>query len=140
MTLNAIFDIAGSAMTAESARLTTSSENMGNANIEVGSPDQVYQPKYPVFQAVQEQANQWIGDNIKAGVQLKGVYQSDAEPTRRYAPNNPIADSEGYVYTSKINSVEEMANVISAARSYQANIELMNTAKHLMQRTLRLGE
>jgi flagellar basal-body rod protein FlgC len=140
MTLNAIFDIAGSAMTAETARLTTSAENMSNANIEAGSPDEVYQPKYPIFQAVQEKANQWMGDNSKGGVQLKGIYQSDVEPSRRYEPNNPMADDNGFIYTSKVNYVEEMANIISASRAYQSNVELLNTTKQLMQRTLKLGE
>jgi len=140
MSLNAIFDIAGSAMTAETARLTASAGNMSNANIESGSPDNVYKPQYPVFQAVQENANQWIGDNVKAGVLLKGVYESDAEANKRYQPNNPLADEKGFVYTANINYVEEMANVISASRSYQMNVELLGTAKQLMQRTLQLGE
>lgn len=140
MSLNAIFDIAGSAMTAETARLTTSAGNLSNANVEASSPDEVYQPKYPIFQAVQETANQWMGDQIKAGVQLKGIYESDAEPSKRYDPNSPMADNDGFVYTSNINYVEEMANVISASRSYQMNIELLNTTKQLMQQTLQLGE
>lgn len=140
MSLTTIFDIAGSAMTAETVRLKTSASNMSNANVEVGNPDDVYQPKYPIFKAVQEHANQWMGDQVKAGVQLNGIYESDAEPTKRYAPNNPIADADGFVYTSNVNYVEEMANVISASRSYQMNIELLNTTKQLMQRTLQLGE
>ncbi|MCL5272681.1 MAG: flagellar basal body rod protein FlgC [Gammaproteobacteria bacterium] len=140
MSLNAIFDIAGSAMTAETARLTTSASNLGNANIEAGSPEEVYQAKYPIFETVHETANQWMGDQIKAGVQLKGIYESDAEPTKRHDPNNPMADANGFVYTSNINYIEEMANVISASRSYQMNIELMNTTKQLMQRTLQLGQ
>lgn len=140
MSLNAIFDIAGSAMTAETTRLTTSAGNMSNANVESGSPEEVYQAKYPIFQAVQERANQWVGDNVKAGVKLKGIYESTVEPTRRYDPKNPIADQDGFVYVSNINYVEEMANVISASRSYQMDIELLNTTKQLMQRTLQLGE
>lgn len=140
MSLNSIFDIAGSGMRAETARLTASAENLTNANIESGTPEQVYQPRYPVFEAVQEQANQWMGDNISAGVKLKGVYVSNAPPTLRYEPNNPIANNQGYVYTPNISSVEEMANVISASKSYQMDIELLNTTKQLMQRTLQLGE
>ncbi len=140
MTLNAIFDIAGSAMTAETARLTTSAGNLGNVNVEVGSPEEVYQAKYPIFESVQETATQWMGDKIKAGVQLKGIYESDAEPTRRHDPNNPLADENGFVYTANINYIEEVANVISASRSYQMNIELLNTTKQLMQRTLQLGQ
>lgn len=140
MSLNAIFDIAGSAMSAETVRLSTSAENMSNANVERGSPDEVYQPKYPIFHTVQETQNHWMGDQIKAGVQVKGIYESDAEPSKRYEPNNPVADEKGFVYTSNVNYVEQMANVISASRSYQMNIELVNTTKQLMQRTLQLGE
>jgi flagellar basal-body rod protein FlgC len=140
MSLNAIFDIAGSAMTAETMRLKTSAENMSNANVEKGSPEEVYQAKYPVFKTIQENQNHWMGDQIKAGVQVKGIYESDAEPTKRYDPNNPIADGKGFVYSSNINNVEQMANVISSSRSYQMNIELLNTTKQLMQRTLQLGE
>lgn len=140
MSLNTVFDIAGSAMSAETTRLSTSAENMSNANVVMGSPDEVYQAKYPIFQTVQESQNQWMGDQVKAGVQVKGIYESDSEPTQRYEPNNPLADEKGFVYTSNINYVEQMANVISASRSYQMNIELLNTTKQLMQRTLQLGE
>lgn len=140
MSLNTIFDIAGSSMTAESARLVASAGNMGQANIDSGSPDEVYKPKYPIFASVQEQANQWAGNQTKPGVQLKGIYESTVEPLKRYEPNNPIADSKGFVYSSNIKQVEEMANVISASRSYQMGIEMLHTAKQLMQRTLQLGE
>jgi len=140
MSLNSIFDIAGSAMTAETARISASAGNLGNANIETGNPDEVFKPKYPIFQSVQENANQWMGDQVKAGVQVKGIYESTVEPTRRYDPNNPVADEKGFVYSSNVNSIEEMANVISASRSYQMNVELLNTTKQLMQRTLQLGE
>lgn len=140
MSLNAIFDIAGSAMTAETARLTASAGNLSNANVEASSPDDVYKPKYPIFKSVQEHANQWMGDQVKAGVQLQGTYESNVEPTKRHDPNNPLADEQGFVYGSSVNYVEEMANVISASRSYQMNIELLNTTKQLLQRTLQLGE
>lgn len=140
MSLGTIFDIAGSAMTAETARLTSSAGNLANAGIETSSQDTVYKAKYPIFQSVQENANQWIGDQVKSGVQLKGTFESTAEPNKHYSPNNPMADSSGYVYTPNINYVEEMANVISASKTYQMDVELVNTAKQLMQRTLQLGE
>lgn len=140
MSLGAIFDIAGSALTAETARLTTSAANIGSANIESGSVDTTYKAKYPIFKSIQEHANQWMGDSMKAGVQLKGIYESQAKPIKHHAPNNPLADSQGFVYTPDINYVEEMANVISASKSYQMNVELANTAKQLIQRTLQLGE
>ncbi|MDR3443100.1 MAG: flagellar basal body rod protein FlgC [Legionella sp.] len=140
MSLGAIFDIAGSAMTAETVRMSTSAGNMSNANVEAGSADAVYKAKYPVFKAIQDGANKWMGDQIKAGVQLKGTYESTAEPLKHYAPHNPIADAQGFVYSPNISYVDETANVISASKSYQMDIELISTAKQLMQRTLQLGE
>ena len=140
MTLGTIFDIAGSALTAETARLTSSASNLNNANVEAGSSDQVYKVQYPIFKSVQEDANQWIGNQAKAGVQLKGTYVSTAEPVKHHQPDNPIADKNGDVFTPNVNTSAEMANIISSARSYQMNLELVNTAKQLMQRTLHLGE
>ncbi|AWN74554.1 flagellar basal body rod protein FlgC [Legionella anisa] len=140
MTLSAIFNIAGSALTAETARLTTSAENMSNANVESGSADETYKAKYPIFKAVQAQANQWMGEQVSGGVQLKGTYESALDPRKRYAPDNPLADKDGFVYTPNVNYVEEMANVISASRSYQMDVELLNTTKQLLLRTLKLGE
>lgn len=140
MSIGSIFDIAGSALTAETARLTSSTSNLSNANIETGEVDDVYRVQYPVFKAIQEGANQWIGDQVKAGVQLKGNYVSNADPIKHYQPDNPIADKNGYVYSANVNYAEEMANVISAAKSYQMNLQLVSQAKQLMQRTLQLGE
>lgn len=140
MSLNTIFSIAGSAMSAETQRLTHSAENMGNANVESSNPNDVYKAKYPIFRAVQENAMKWMGDQQKAGVEFVGVEESKAQPTKRYEPNNPIADKNGFVYSSNISYVEEMANVVSASRSYQMDIEMLSTTKQLMQRTLQLGE
>ena len=82
-----------------------------------------------------------MGDQTKAGVQVKGIYEStNVNLQNDMIPDNPMADEKGFVYTSNINYVEQMANVISASRSYQMNIELLNTTKQLMQRTLQLGE
>jgi flagellar basal-body rod protein FlgC len=140
MSLNTVFDIASSGMVAETARLSTSAQNMTNANVAVGNPNDVYQAKYPIFEAVQEQANQWIGDNLKAGVKVQGTYVSEAPPLMRYEPNNPIADSRGYVYTPNVSTVEEMANMISASKSYQMDINMFNMTKQLIQQTLQMGQ
>lgn len=140
MSLSSVFDIASSGMVAETQRLSTSAQNMTNANVQVGNPNDVYQARYPIFQAVQEEANQWMGENLKAGVKLQGVYVSNAPPSLRYEPNNPIADGNGYVYTSNISTVEEMANMISASKSYQMDINMFTMTKQLMQQTLQLGQ
>lgn len=140
MSLSTVFDIASSGMVAETARLSTSAQNMTNANVAVGNPNEVYQPKYPIFEAVQEQANQWMGDNLKSGVKVQGTYVSEAPPTMRYEPNNPIADANGYVYTPNVSTVEEMANMISASKSYQMDINMFNMTKQLIQQTLQMGQ
>lgn len=140
MSLGSVFDIAGSALTAETARLTTSASNMSNANIESGSADDVYKAQYPVFKTIQENATQWMDEQLPAGVQLQGTYASNADPIKHYQPNNPQADSKGFIYTPNINYVDEMANVISSSRSYQMNVELVNNTKQLIQQTLQLGD
>lgn len=136
MSLGSVFQIAGSGMTAESRRLEASAGNMANANVVAGNPDDVYKPQYPVFKAVQNQANHFMNEKMIAGVEVTGVYESEADPIQHYEPNNPLADADGFVYAPNISTVEEMANMISASRSYQINIEMLNTAKQLMQHTL----
>lgn len=140
MPLNHIFDIAGSALKAETTRLQTSANNMGNAGVVSSSKEGTYRAQYPVFKTIQEDANKWFDDAIKAGVVVDGIVESEADPITRYEPNNPMADENGYVYTPNVNYVEEMTNMISASRSYQMNIEMLNTTKQLMAKTLQLGE
>ena len=140
MSLSSIFNISGSALIAETARLTTSAENMSNANVESGNPNEVYRAKYPIFQAIQEHMNQSFGNQMSGGVQLKGTYEGNGDPIKRYAPDNPLADKQGFVYTPNVNYVAEMANMISSSKSYQIDVEVLNSTKQLMQRTLQLGE
>ena len=130
-----IFDIAGSALTAQSVRLNTVASNLANADSVTGDPRQVYQAREPVFQATQVD-----GDPALAGVKVQDIVQSAAEAQKRYEPGNPRADAQGYVYAPNVNAVEEMVNLISAARSYQSSVEVLNTSKDLMLRTLNLGK
>ncbi|KTD48937.1 flagellar basal body rod protein FlgC [Legionella rubrilucens] len=143
MSLNTIFDIASSGLVAETTRMSTTASNMSNANVVAGNPDDVYRPQYPLFQSVQEQANLSIRNAIAgktAGVQVAGIYESELEPVLRYDPGNPLANEAGYVYVPNVNLVGEMANMISASRAYQVNLEVISSAKQLMQRTLQLGQ
>lgn len=140
MPLNTIFNIASSALVAETTRLTTSASNMSNANVVTGNPDDTYKAQYPVFKAAQEQAQQWMDNEVKGGVEVAAIYESEAEPIQLYQPNNPLADENGFVYTPNVNYVEEMANIISASRAYQMDLEMLNTTKQLIQRTLQLGQ
>ncbi|KTD63864.1 flagellar basal body rod protein FlgC [Legionella spiritensis] len=140
MSLNAIFDIAASGLSAETTRMTATASNMTNANVVSGNPDAVYKPVYPIFSAIQQQATLAIEQKISGGVEVTDMFQSNADPVQRYEPNNPLADKDGFVYAPNINHVEEMANMISASRAYQVNLEMISTTKQLMQRTLQLGE
>lgn len=137
MSLFRIFDIAGSAMSAQSARLNTTASNLANANTIAGSAGEAYRSRQPVFQTVLAEAGT---DPASAGVRVAGVVQSSAPPARIYEPGNPLADADGFVYTSNVNVVDEMVNMISASRSYQNSVEVLNTSKELLLRTLTLGQ
>ena len=130
-----IFDIAGSAMSAQSARLNTVASNLANADSVAGTADGAYKARLPVFKAIQQ-----AGESDSAGVQVLGVVESRQAPEKRYEPGHPLADADGYVYAPNVNVVEEMVNMISASRSYQSSVDVMNTAKELAMRTLTLGK
>ena len=132
-----IFDIAGSGMSAQSVRLNATASNLANAESVSGDPNQVYKAKHPLFEAIRTGLGK---DAASAGVTVKGIFENQAPPSARYEPGNPLADVNGYVYAPNVNSVEEMVDMISASRSYQNNIEVMNTAKEMMLATLRLGQ
>jgi len=133
-----IFDIAGSGMNAQNLRLNLVASNISNANSVSSSIDQVYKSRQPVFAA--ELNNQLDRQKSASGVQIKGVVESQAPAVMEYAPNHPMADENGYIYKPNVNTVEEMANMMSASRSYQNNVEVLNTAKQLMLQTLRMGQ
>ena len=129
-----IFDIAGSGMSAQSVRLNTVASNLANADSVSGDPSSVYRARHPVFQAV-------MGNELSgASVSVAGIAQSPAAPESRYDPGNPLADAQGNVYAPNVNVVEEMADMISASRSYQNNVEVLNTSRNMMLDTLKLGQ
>ncbi len=134
------FDIAGSGMAAQSVRLNTVASNLANADSVAGSAAAVYKARHPVFAAVQQAQAQAGGAASGAAVQVRGIVESDAAPVARYEPGNPLANPEGYVFAPNVNVVEEMVDMISASRSYQNNVEVMDTAKTMLMATLRLGQ
>lgn len=142
MGLFRIFDIASSSMSAQSVRLNTTASNLANANTVAGSASEAYRARQPVFQTVL--AGNAPGaealDPASAGVRVAGVVQTSAPPPRAYQPGHPSADAEGYVYMSNVNVVDEMVNMISASRSYENSVEVLNTSKDLLLRTLTLGQ
>lgn len=128
-----IFAIAGSALTAQSARLNAVASNLANADSVVGSDGQAYRAKQVVFKAMPVE-----GGGI--GVRVTQVVESAAPLRMQYDPANPAADEKGYVSLPNVNVVEEMVNMISASRAYQTNAEVMNTTKALMAKTLAIGQ
>lgn len=138
MGLFRIFDIAGSAMSAQSVRLNTTASNLANANTVAGSRAEAYRSRQPVFQTVMEDSAGLTPES--AGVRVAGVVQSSAEPVRVHEPGNPLADKDGYVYRSNVNPVDELVNMISASRSYQNSVEVLSTSKELLLRTLNVGQ
>ncbi|MFT4173894.1 MAG: flagellar basal body rod protein FlgC [Rhodocyclaceae bacterium] len=134
MSMMKVFQIAGSALTAQSVRLNTTASNLANADSVSGPDGQPYRAKEVIFQAQQ------MGDNYSQGVRVNGVVESAAPLRMTYDPKNPQADENGYVAMPNVDVVEEMTNMISASRNYQNNVEVMNTAKTLMQKTLTIGQ
>ncbi|RJQ45336.1 MAG: flagellar basal body rod protein FlgC [Gammaproteobacteria bacterium] len=139
MSLFNVFDVAGSGMSAQSVRLNVTSSNLANAESVSGSPATAYRARHPVFTAV---LNSAMGDEAGSSVAVRvlDIVQNRTPAQGRYEPGNPLADKQGYVYLSNVNAVEEMANMISASRSYQSNVEVLNSVKQLMLRTLTIGQ
>lgn len=136
MSLFKVFDVAGSAMNAQSIRMNVTSSNLANAGSVSGDPEHVYRARQPVFASFQDSLAVQSGTT---GVRLVGVVESSAPLSMRYQPDHPEADENGNVYVSNVNAVEEMVNMISASRSYKNNVEIINTTKDLLTQTLSLG-
>jgi flagellar basal-body rod protein FlgC len=137
-----IFDIVGSGLSAQSVRLNTVASNLANADSVSGDPNTVYRARHPVFQAVKAQVGAGtsaIDQASGSAVKVRGIVQSNAAPTERYDPGNPLANEDGNVYAPNVNVIEEMTDMISASRAYQDNVEVLNTSKDLMLATLKLG-
>lgn len=129
-----IFEIAGSAMTAQSQRMNTTASNLANADSVTGPDGQPYRARQVVFEMAPANG-QGIG-----GVRVARVIEDPSPMRMVHDPKNPLANAEGYVTMPNVNVVEEMVNMISASRSYQANVEVLNTAKTLMLKTLTIGQ
>lgn len=140
MSLFGVFDVAGSAMTAQSVRLNVTASNLANADSVAGTPAEAYRARHPVFAAaLGELSADPELDPPGVGVRVLDVVQSPAAPVKRYQPDHPQADAQGYVYGSNVNPVEELTNMISASRSFQAGVEAMTTARDLLLKTIAMG-
>ncbi len=136
MSLFNVFDTAGSAMNAQSVRMNVTSSNLANAGSVSGNQDNVYRAKHPVFSSFSDTLNAQSG---VTGVRLEGIVESNAPVNQVYQPGHPEADSQGYVWATNVNAIEEMVNMISASRSYKNNVEIINTTKDLLTQTLQMG-
>lgn len=144
MSLNNVFNISGSAMSAQSIRLNTTASNMANAQSVSSSVEDTYRARKPIFALQEPTAAQLekadLGLVPGQGVKVKGIVESDAPLQPEYLPSHPLADENGYIYYPNVNVVEEMADMISASRSFQINADVMDSAKKMMQRVLTLGQ
>ncbi|MFZ6755642.1 flagellar basal body rod protein FlgC [Undibacterium sp. Ji50W] len=134
MSLFNVFNVAGSAMSAQSQRLNVVSSNLANADSVTSSDGQPYKAKQVVFSAVP------MAGTASTAVKVNQVVEDSNPPKLMYDPKHPLADEKGYVATPNVNVVEEMVNMISASRSYQNNVEVMNAAKTMLLKTLTLGQ
>ena len=138
MSLFNVMQISSTGMEAENVRLNTTASNIANANSVSSSYDETYRARHPVFATALQDA---MRDQSKgAGVQVKGIVESDAPLQVEYSPNNPMADENGYIYKPDIDAATEMAEMMQASRSFQNSVEAINTAKQLALRTLTLGK
>jgi len=137
MSLFKILDIAGSGMSAQTLRLNTTASNIANAETVSSSTNATYRARQPVFAATLKELGE---ENVGVGVEVKGIVESQAPLRKQYQPGHPMADKDGYIYMPNVNMVEEMANMISASRSYQSNAEVAKASKQMLMRTLTLGE
>ncbi|WP_448659018.1 flagellar basal body rod protein FlgC [Sphingomonas sp. CJ99] len=128
-----IFQVSGRAMSAQLVRMNTTASNMANAGAIASSPDAAYRTMKPVFRTHFDKATGM------ATVDVERVVTAGEEPTKRYDPGNPLADADGNVWESAVQETRELVDMLEAARSYQNNVEVMQTAKSLITETLRLG-
>jgi flagellar basal-body rod protein FlgC len=140
MSLFSVFNIAGSALNAQTIRLNTTASNLANSESVDGDASKVYRARHPVFQTMLDSPDGSSDpDGAVAGVRVLGIVQSTTEPVKRYDPNNPLANKDGYVFMSNVNAIEEMTNMISANRSFATNVEAINTARDLLLKTIAMG-
>jgi flagellar basal-body rod protein FlgC len=138
MSMLNIFNVSGSAASAQSQRLNVVASNLANADTVAGPDGKTYKAREVTFQTQLMGAT--ANDPTAAGVRVSTVSEDQSPGRRVHDPSNPSADAQGYVTYSNVNTVEEMVNMISASRSYQNNIEVMNTAKSLLLKTLQMGQ
>jgi flagellar basal-body rod protein FlgC len=138
MSLYNIFNVAGSSMSAQSVRLNTVASNLANADVVSGKEKDAYKSRQPIFSSVMNSMSN--GDTTNSvSVRVSGIVESQEAARQEYQPNHPMANKHGYIFKSNVNTIEEMANMMAASRSYQNNVEVFNTSKQLLLKTLNMG-
>ena len=137
MALMDIFYISGSAMSAQSLRMNVTASNLANVDSVGKSEAETYRARQPVFETMM---GDYLGNTGGAGVRVSGIVESTAALRERYQPEHPNANEQGYVFLPNVDGIEEMANMISASRAYQNNVEIINASKEMLLRTLSLGQ
>lgn len=133
MSLFDIFSVAGSGMLAQSQRLNVVASNLANADSATSPDGQPYMAKQVIFSAAPMASG-------AVGVKVRGVVNDTSPAKMVYEPKNPLANAQGYVAMPNVNVIEEMVNMISASRSYQNDVDMMNTAKSMLTKTLTMGQ
>ncbi|MEJ6773558.1 MAG: flagellar basal body rod protein FlgC [Porticoccaceae bacterium] len=136
MSLNNIFGIAGTALNAQMVRMNATASNMANAGTIASSEADAFKAKRPVFETLLNKQMTTQGAQFVGGVRVSGMVDDSTPNQKLHDPGNPKADKDGFVYVSNVNEVTEMVDMMGAARSYQNNVEVVNTARQLMMRTL----
>ena len=140
MSLDRIFNIAGSALNAQTTRMNTTASNLANAGTVTGKENEAFRAKRTVFKTIMEGQQKAHEQGYAGGVRIEKI-TDDPSPIRKMSePGNPMADKDGYVYLANVNEMTEMVEMMAAARSYQNNVEVMNTAKTLLLKTLQMGQ
>lgn len=138
MSLDRIFNIAGSALNAQTVRMNTTASNLANSETVSSSDKDAYRAKRANFKSVLEDSVRGLQGPYAGGVTVKSLI-NDNSPVRRVSdPGNPMADQDGFIYMSNVNDMSEMVDMMSASRSYQNNVEVINTARTLMSKTIDL--
>lgn len=137
MSLLNVFEIAGSAMSAQTVRMNVTASNMANLESVSSSTGETYRARHPIFETVYSDIMQ---DGVSSGVRVAGIVESQAPLRQEYRPEHPKADENGYVHYPNVNSIEEMTNMMSATRTFQNNVEIINASKQMLLRTLSIGQ
>lgn len=138
MSLFSILDVAGSGMRAQNVRLNLIASNLANADSIGPDENSVYRARHPIFASMLK--DQFNPNSTTVGVTTIGIVESQVEPPMHYDPDHPLSNDDGYVFSSNVDSIEEMTNMISASRSYQMNAEMLSASKEILLETLKIGQ